>query len=272
MPRRSLAVLLPLLACLLAACGGGSSGLSLDPVAAAATKTIDTASFRVSYRATMNVQGQSFSFAGRGAVDSAAGTAEMAMNLSGLPVPGGSAVAAKVVFAGGVMYMNMPLLAQGLPHGKTWVKLDVRKAASAAGFDLDALGGLDPKRGLNQLLGAGNAEKIGTETIRGEETTHYRAVVDLADASGLPPAERKALEQALKGIDGRLPVDVWIDGSGRVVREAVSFDYGAALGNARMAMTMDFSDFGAPVAVTVPAASDVADITHLLDGVTVPTS
>jgi hypothetical protein len=65
-------------------------------------------------------------------------------------------------------------------------------------------------------------------------------------------------------MNGRAPVDVWIDGDGRVRRESMSFDYGTGLQHAQTSVTMNFTDFGAPVSVTVPAPADVTDITSLV--------
>jgi hypothetical protein len=68
----------------------------------------------------------------------------------------------------------------------------------------------------------------------------------------------------LRGTSGTIPVDVWVDGAGRVRRETMSFSYGKALRGAQMAMTMNFSDFGSPVTVTVPPADQVQDVTSLI--------
>jgi hypothetical protein len=162
------------------------------------------------------------------------------------------------------MYMKMPSLTSALPGGKPWVKFDLRAAAKSAGVDLGSLGAVDPKQGLQQLLASGDVKKIGTDTIGGVETTHYRAVIDMTRAAKVPAPQRKQLRQLLKGMHGSAPVDVWIDADGRVRRESMSFDYGAGLQNAQASMTMDFTDFGAPVDVAVPAADEVTDMSSLL--------
>jgi LppX/LprAFG-like lipoprotein len=267
MPRRALLLLLPILALTLAACGGGGS-MSLDPVASAATKTVDAQTFTTDFTATVKVLGRSFSFGGNGAVDLGANATSLTMDLSGIPLPQGSAGqggagTVDIVFANGIMYLRMPMLASKLPSGKTWLKLDVQKLAAAKGFDLGSFKNVDPSQVLAQLQAAGDVQKVGTETIQGAETTHYHAVIDVAKSPNLTDKQRAAIQKALGGADRTVPVDVWIDSDGHVRRETTSFSFGKGLQGAQMAMTMNFSDFGQPVTVTVPSADRVQDITAL---------
>jgi predicted small lipoprotein YifL len=265
--RRRPLLLLPLLAALLASVTGCGSGgaLSLDPVAAAATKTADEQTFKVNYSMDMTFMGQKMSLGGTGAFDGDRDVAQATVDLSGLPLPGASSGgAATVVYDGHVMYMKMPLLTSALPGNKPWVKIDLATAARAAGVDLGSFKAVDPKQGLQQLLASSDTKKVGTDTIDGVETTHYRAVVDVANAAKLPAAQRRALRQFLKGMDGHAPVDVWIDTDGRVRRESMNFNSGAGLQHTETSVTMNFTDFGAPVDVTVPAPAEVTDITSLV--------
>ena len=267
MLRRRL-LLLPLLAALLGAvvtgCGSGGA-LSIDPVAAAATKTADEQTFKVQYSIEMTVMGQKMTLGGTGAFDGNHDVAQATVDLSQLPIPGAAdGGSATIVFDGRAMYMKMPLLTDVLPGNKPWVKVDLAAAAKSLGVDLGSFQAADPKQGLQQLLASSDAKKVGTDTIDGVETTHYRAVVDVANAAKLPPAQRRALRQFLKGMNGHAPVDVWVDGDGHVRRETTNFNYGTGLQQAQTAVTMNFSDFGAPVDVTVPAAGDVTDVTSLV--------
>jgi hypothetical protein len=64
---------------------------------------------------------------------------------------------------------------------------------------------------------------------------------------------------------GAMPVDVWVDGDGLVRRVALELDAGAA-GSVPVAttMTMDLYDYGTPVDVALPVASEVSDLAALL--------
>ena len=83
------------------------------------------------------------------------------------------------VLNGTTIYLQSPLLTSNLPKGKTWLKLDLQKAAPK-GVDLSALTTQSPTKLLSQLQAAGNVTKVGDETINGTATTHYRAKLDLS--------------------------------------------------------------------------------------------
>jgi hypothetical protein len=98
------------------------------------------------------------------------------------------------------------------------------------------------------------------------ETTHLSATVDLADAlEAAPEAQREQLQEQLDsfgaGADDVLatdmPVDVYIDGDGRVRRFEVAMEIPGA---GDMNVTIDFSDFGDDVDIEVPDDSDVSDV------------
>jgi predicted small lipoprotein YifL len=259
MSRRPL-LLLPLLAlvALLAACGSGGS-LSLDPVAEAASKTADSKTFKVEFKAAIDVQGMNLAFGGTGHEDLTARRAAMSFDLSSLPGLG-SGGTMDIVFANDVMYMRMPSMAKALPSGKEWVKADVSKLRGAAGSsNLDLFSGADPAKALDQLRAAGDVKKVGEDTVQGETMTHYHAVIDPANARSLTPAQRKAVQKALAGMGGRVPTDVWVDDAGRLRRMQIDVAFGQGLQNAHMSMTMDYSDFGSPVDVQTPPADKVAD-------------
>jgi len=263
MSRRPL-LLLPLLALVLAACGSGGA-LSLDPVAAAASKTAGSKSFKVDFRAAIDVQGMTISFGGSGAEDLSARKASMSFDLSDLPGLG-SGGTMDVVFADGVMYMRMPSMAKALPAGKEWVKADVSKLGGASGSsNLDLFSGADPAKALDQLRAAGDVEKVGEDTVQGETMTHYHAVIDPANAQSLTAGQRKRVQKALAGMGVRVPTDVWVDDAGRLRRMQIDMTFGQGLQNAHMTMTMDYSDFGSPVTVETPPADKVADF-HALTG------
>ena len=77
--------------------------------------------------------------------------------------------------------------------------------------------GQTPADVLKQLQRTATPVKtIGTETIDGVETTHYRAAIDTRK---IPAADKfqKLTRSVYK------PIDVWVDGDGRV--RQVRFDY-----------------------------------------------
>jgi hypothetical protein len=105
--------------------------------------------------------------------------------------------------------------------------------------------------------------EVGQESVRGVDTTHYTAVLDVErlaqqHASGLDaPSVTSGIEK-LAGTTATF--DVWIDGD-NLVRKLVVHG-GSAQGTATV--TVEFHDFGQPVDVSVPADADTVDITALV--------
>jgi hypothetical protein len=62
-----------------------------------------------------------------------------------------------------------------------------------------------------------------------------------------------------------VPADVWIDGAGRLSKLTATFDVAASaqIPGARMRLTLEFREFGAPVQITPPPATDVQDLSRL---------
>ena len=148
---------------------------------------------------------------------------------------------------------------------KPWVS--VPNAAMRSGASLgtmqSATGMLDALRGIG-----GTIRTIGSEKVNGVDTTHYSVVVRLADAiAAAPPAQRAQAQAALQQLDRmgatEMPVDVWITDDGIPVRQVMTFDGSSgvsALAGMQMKLTVDLSDFGAPVKVDVPPADQVQAI------------
>jgi LppX_LprAFG lipoprotein len=262
-------LVLPVVAVLAAGCGSGGGALSLDPVASAATKTQQTGTYSFDYTASMQVLGQQFSFTGNGQSDTANGRMQMSMDFKGLPAQlTQNGATAEFVLADKVMYLKMPFLSGMLPGGKQWMKVDLAAAAKQAGTSLGSFGQLDPQQWLQQLLASSDTQKLGTDTVQGEQMTHYRTTIDPDKAiSNVPAAQRAAVRKAMKQIGvSTIPVDVWVDGKGLLRQESISLTLGQGLQNAAMKMTFDMHDFGQPVNVDVPPADQVFDAMSALKG------
>lgn len=260
--------LLPILAFIASGCGSGGA-LSFDPVASAATKTQQAGTFQFDFKADITMLGQKLSFNGSGVSDTVNGAAKMTFDFSGLPAAmtkNGSTVEAIIVDK--QMYMQMPFLENRLPAGKQWFKVDVGQALKATGTDpMSSLGATDPQQWVQQLLASGETQSIGTDSVQGEQMTHYRTQIDPSNLDQVPAGERDAAKKALQQLGlSAFPVDVWVDGQGLLRRISLSLQLGkpGAGGSMAMTMTMDLSQFGAAVSITAPPADQVFDATSLL--------
>jgi hypothetical protein len=154
-----------------------------------------------------------------------------------------------------VLYMRFPVLAGG-GSGKPWLKMDLENLSRQAGTPLEQFGQLsqgDPTQTLKYLRAAGDFEALGSDRVRGIETTHYKGTIDLRKVLGeVDGPQQEQLERLLdqSGVS-TVPAEAWIDGEGYLRKLT-------ALG-----LTMELYDFGAPVALDLPSEDEVTDLTEL---------
>lgn len=260
-------LVLPLGALLAAGCGNGGDALSLDPVASAATKSQQAGTYKFDFTATMQILGQNVSFGGSGEADEANSALQMSMDFKGL-LPSSmtqNGSTAQILLVDNVMYMQMPFLASRLPGGKQWMKMDLSTLSSVAGGGLGSFKEMDPQQYLQQLLASNNTQKVGTDTIQGEQMTHYKTTVDVSKLDSVPAAQRPQVRKALQQIGmSTIPVDVWVDSQGLLRRESLDLTFGKALQNAHAQLTFDMHDFGSAVSITAPPADQVFDASSFL--------
>jgi hypothetical protein len=270
--------LIPLLALALAAACGGDEGSPGTAVADAATKTQQAGSARMVFTAAMSGGGlpQSFEIQGEGEFDFDARKGRMTYDLGELF---GTGREFEVVLDGLVLYLKWP--SEGtLPEGKSWYRIDLAAVGKYTGIDVAQLSQLsqgDPSQILLYLRGASSGvERVGTEELRGAETTHYRAEIDLRKAlertlEGVPaelqPSLRLVVDRLIEQLGTReIPVDAWIDGEGRARKVVTSFDAAVAGRPAKLhtAITMELFDFGIDVTAEPPPVDETVDLLGLL--------
>jgi len=244
---------------LVAARGGAS------PVSAAAAKTSRASAHLVFSLALRGPRG-TVQASGSGVIEGP--NADLTVRDSGAPAGFPSALHAILVRQGKdelafVHATPMP----AFTGGKDWIELDLSQLASAHGIDLGGLAAADstltPARVLDLLRQAGaSVENLGSATVGGAETTHYRVRVDLAElakAAGFAaPITGRLGPRASQAV----PVDVWIGRDGLLHR--VSLDVHRGAREASFEATLAPSTSG--VAITAPPSSDVLDATSLLAG------
>jgi hypothetical protein len=125
-----------------------------------------------------------------------------------------------------------------------------------------------PTQALAFLKGASDdIKEVGKDQVRGAETTHYKATIDVSKAIASQPADkREPLEKLFEGSGmTSFPADVWIDAEGRMrkMQYVIKVKTGAA-GPATVDTTLELFDFGSPVDVEAPPASETADLDELL--------
>ncbi|MGH3020912.1 MAG: hypothetical protein ACRDNR_12260 [Gaiellaceae bacterium] len=235
---RGALLILPVLltAFVLAACGGSETTAPQPPpkidVAQATARTADAESARFSLSGE---GGRGGPFTGEGELAGNRGKLELHFS----EAAGGLFPAdVEAVFADGALYLRLSGLAGLLPGlvsgGKDWLRVDLAADSDVLDEYLD-FGGGDPTRLLETLEAAGAFAEVGSERVRGVETTRYRGSV----ASSR--------------------VDVWV-GADELVRRVTVHDGDGTN------VELELYDFGADVEVERPPDDEVAELGDLLQG------
>jgi LppX_LprAFG lipoprotein len=236
-----------LLAALLTGCGGTAA--SLDDAAEATAA--DTSRFEMQFRVT-GVPGGSFTMTAEGVFDYP--------NERGLMTVGGEMpdLEEDVTFTefrllGKVGYTRW--VVKGESH---WVK-DDRPEASGDPVELLIPFPGSPTKPTDVLarvvLASDEEEELGDEEIRGTETTHYRARVDVQKLiKQLPAKDRPDGDVPDFWGDKLVPVEIWIDDQSRLRRISIDQSDGE---DATMSTTVELFDYGVEVDVEPPPADEV---------------
>jgi hypothetical protein len=172
------------------------------------------------------------------------------------------------IFLGNTIYMKDAALAAEL-DGKQWAEIDLDKAGGSLGA-LSSLANTgrneNPATQLSALVASKAVTKVGTETVQGQQTTHYSGTLNASQflqngavTSQLSAAQVAELKSQLQsaGVTSET-IDVWVGSNSLPVQEKVVV-HSSSTG--LMEMTMNLSDWGAPVDVSAPPANEVTDIT-----------
>jgi len=224
------------------------------------TRTARTARLALSIGISGLVQGgANLSQAGTGVVDFTTEDADLVLTPS---VPGVAATPSEERIIDSVLYTRTGA-------GEPWRRVDLRKelGGSVAGLSSQ----VDPAQGLAYLAAVSDdVHTAGKELVRGVETTHYRATLDMAKAlhgRQLTPAiQARVAQLAPKLGDQRIPIEAWVDAGGRLRRIVLFYPLAPLLPAAQAAgvpsdamihIQEDLYDFGTPVHIVAPPAGTV---------------
>jgi hypothetical protein len=156
--------------------------------------------------------------------------------------------------------------------GKPWLKYDLGSTLNQLGVGGLPSGGSNPTQFLTYLKASGaDAQKLGTQTVRGVATTHYAVTVNLNNHARLVStpdraAARKAIQRLISTIgSSTMHMQIWVDHHNLARRLYLSFPECVAQQHLHLGMTMDLFDFGTQAKVTLPTDAQSYDITSLVD-------
>jgi hypothetical protein len=194
-------------------------------------------------------------------------------------MPGGKVE--MIVGKGSVLYVRAPMLAPFIPATTPWIKVDPASLPGVSHDEFDAAtAAANPAAILGAIKGALTVEEVGTDTVDGSAATHYRATVDLvkllplladmaSDDNKPTDAEmQEAKDQLSKADLETLPVELWVDADGFLEQMELALDLTTIdpdQPGTSISLTLTLSDIGEHVSIDVPPASQVTDMTDLLE-------
>jgi hypothetical protein len=252
--RRALALILLVLP--LAACGGDVT--SIDPIAQAADKTANVAGAHFFMSAKIVAEGETVEFRGPGEIADHGKKLHMQMTMPAeiLGIEGAPNRDVTLEFIGA----NRTFYFRGGPFtdlaGRKWVTVPDTE-------DVFDLGQNDPSKMLEYLRATSEIDERGTEPVRGVETTHYEARIQLDKvADKVSPDAARALEQMTRGAGiEEVPLQVWVDRDSLVRR--ITMNWRPKGGS--FLMKTELFDFG-DVQIDAPAPSETTPLSKLLGG------
>jgi len=255
----------------LAAAGGTGGGTDLERIAQSGQALVRAGSAR--FTGQVSITGSAKSDANielSGAFDFKDRSGQFNINAAALGAAGSSGrITLRLVHD--VAYLSVGsfrrLTSGSLPpelENKQWIKIDLNSLGASAG----GLQQANPASSLDFLRGTtSNVENLGSQPVNGVPATHYQVQIDLTKAlEQVPASERSQLQATIGTLGGAalLPADVWLDAQGRPVKFSFAATVQQGSTPVHLAETFQYSHFGTPVSTPVPPASQVVDLTQLL--------
>jgi hypothetical protein len=213
-------------------------------LAASVDKTEAAKNAQIHMDVQSSAGGQSLDVTGDGVIDFTSNKFQLVMNLPQTAGLGGT-IEERVI--DGVVYIQLPAAAGIVTGGKQWIKVDASRLNGGAS---PSSLGQDPTQYLSMLRSVSDSvANLGPAAVRGVQTTHYRAQVDLAKAAAASGADAASIDQ-IKTEFGTttIPEDVYIDAKGLTRRFSISFAPTAgsagATADVSFSTTVDLFDFG----------------------------
>ena len=232
----------------LAACGSSSSSSLED---AADATSAETSRVEFAQRVSFPDGVKEYAFTSTGLYDYRGGRAVMTTS-DHVPFFGEGVELREIRLIGDTAYWRW--IVNGKPY---WVKQSpVRKSGDPVELLFPGPGTpTKPTDVLKLVLDASSGnEVLGKEDVRGEETTHYRARVNVEELMKRVPAGERPPAGTVERFGGPvIPVDIWIDGDSRLRKIVMSRSEPA------MTVTAELYDYGVEVDVQPPEGELISE-------------
>lgn len=214
-------------------------------------KTTQAGSARVSITTTLGSDGKSQAVTGRGVMDLADGTSELTM--------GDASQQLEQRVVDQVLYQKPPKGQGGLPGGKSWMKIDLKRLRASGASGSSQVSDPSDSFAYSKSLSEKDVKKVGDAKVHGVSTTHYQVMLDI---DKLAKGDAKQAKKMREQLGDDVPVDLWIDDKGLTRRQQIALSAKSSKGgDGQVKTVMDFSDFGTDVDVDAPASDQTVDMT-----------
>lgn len=163
----------------------------------------------------------------------------------------------RALLVDGAYYYDVDPQPSGPLKGKEWMKVDVSAVLGESGAQSLSSGSSgSPSASMKGLKYADDVEDLGKQTLNGQSTTHYRAVLDQDDMGRFKEAygDQDTMLGSVTGGATSITMDVWVGAGDLPVR--IKQEIGA------VTVTMDFEKFGKTATVKAPPAAETGDLTE----------
>ena len=248
------------LACVGVLAAGCGTKAQPDNLTAAVTRT-DGQTARIAVTMTTQMQSMSVSYTETGEYDFVHSRGMVSMQ---------SPLSMTEIFIPPTAYIKLPGGSGSLPKGKSWIALDAGTSGELDTSLFGPFGGTDPADLLASLTAVSSSvTSLGPATIRGVKVTGFRVDIDPAKAvAQLPGWERAGFRAFISSLGpGPIPVDVWVDSQNLVRQVKLSLHLPGGQGtpaSTHLVEVTDFYDFGVPVRVSPPPASQIVSMSQLM--------
>jgi hypothetical protein len=176
------------------------------------------------------------------------------IDLGDRSVPGG----VRAVLQGDTLYVKVDALKELVGATKPWIKVSLTEADTSgqAKQYLDQIQQFDLASVTKMITASQDVKAVGTETVNGEDTTHYSGTFPVDAAVQQLPADKQ--EQARRGMAELKDVtfDLWAGSDGLPRKLALN----GAKDGATLKATLMFKDFDKPMTIEAPPADQVGEL------------
>ncbi|MGA4994758.1 LppX_LprAFG lipoprotein [Nonomuraea bangladeshensis] len=176
------------------------------------------------------------------------------VDMGGQSLPGG----VRAVLQGDTVYVKVEALNKMLGATKPWIKVSLNEVGDRTQVDqyLAQIQQFDLANVTKLVTASKDVKQVGTESVNGEDTTHYSGTFPVEAAVLLLPADRQ--EQARSNLAELKDVafDVWVAADGLPRKLALN----GQKDGGKLDATLFFKDYNKPVTIQAPAADQVGEM------------